>query len=150
MMHIVSSAVNTLLNIYGWLIFKKKVRVHGLFVVGNRKNIKIGENVAINSGVFIQGHSCIDVGDDVVLSPRCMLLDSGLQIEGICKAKPRKPHIRTSIKIGNNVWIGAGAIILPGVSVGDNCVVGAGSVVTKDVPPSAVMAGNPARIIRDL
>ena len=54
------------------------------------------------------------------------------------------------IRIGNGVWIGGGAIVLPGVTIGDGCVVGAGSVVTHDLPPGSVAAGNPARIIRTL
>jgi maltose O-acetyltransferase len=54
------------------------------------------------------------------------------------------------VVIGNNVWVGGGAIINPGVKIGDNAVIGAGSVVTKDIPPDAVAAGNPARIIKTI
>lgn len=52
--------------------------------------------------------------------------------------------------IGNNVWIGAGAIILPGIAIGDNSVIGAGSVVTKDVPANVVAVGNPCRVLREI
>jgi len=135
--------------VYGLLVLHSRVRVHGFFVVGNRKNITIGRNVAINHGVYIQGHDCVVIGDDVVLSPRCVILDSGLNIEDISCRKRRKDHIKTMTRIGNNVWIGAGAIILPGVSLGNNCVVGAGSVVTKSFSSSLVIAGNPARVIRE-
>lgn len=54
------------------------------------------------------------------------------------------------VRIGRNCWIGAGAVILPGVTIGDNTVVGAGSVVTKDLPPNVVAAGNPCRILREI
>ena len=138
------------LTIYGILVFHRRVRVHGFFVVGNPKNVTVGTNVAINHGVYIQGHGCVIIGDNVVLSPRCIILDSGLSIDDVTCQKERKGHIKTMTAIGNNVWIGAGAIILPGVSLGDNCIVGAGSVVTKSFPSSSVVAGNPARVLREV
>ena len=137
-------------KIYGFLIFRKPVRIHGLFKVGNRSNITIGNNLAINYGVYIQGHSKVIIGNNVVLSPRCMLLDSGLNIQDIENARIRKEHIKGGIHIGNNVWVGANAIILPGVVIGDNSIVGAGSVVTKTFPPNVIIAGNPAKIIKRL
>jgi maltose O-acetyltransferase len=135
---------------YGLLIFRKRVRVHGFFLVGNPRNVIVGRNLAINHGVYIQGHDCVTIGDDVVLSPRCMILDSGLRVDDVNDRKERKEHIKTMTSIGHNVWIGAGAIILPGVSLGDNCIVGAGSVVTKSFPASSLVAGNPARVLREL
>lgn len=134
---------------YGFLVFRKRVRVHGFFTVGNRKNVTVGKNLAINHGVYIQGHDCVKIGDDVVLSPRCIILDSGLRVDDVNRGKARKEHIKTTTTIGNNVWVGAGAIILPGVSLGDNCVVGAGSVVTKSFPASSLIVGNPARVLRE-
>ncbi len=138
------------LTVYGFLVFRKRVRVHGFFVVGNAKNVTIGRNVAVNHGVYIQGHDCVTIGDNVVLSPRCMILDSGLSVDDVSLGKERKEHIKTMTNIGHNVWVGAGAIILPGVSLGDNCVVGAGSVVTRSFPASSLVAGNPARVLREL
>jgi maltose O-acetyltransferase len=65
---------------------------------------------------------------------------------------PRRDKLEAArpITIGNNVWIGGGAIILPGVTVGENSVIGAGAVVTKDVPANVVAVGNPARVIRSI
>ena len=138
------------LTIYGYYIFRKKIRVHGLFVVGNRRNVRVGRNLAINYGVYIQGHNSVCIGYNVVLSPHSMILDSGLKFSDITNKKERKQHIEETINIGNNVWIGAGAIILPGVSLGDNSVVGAGSVVTKSVPSYSLVVGNPAKVLRKI
>ena len=90
----------------------------------------------------------IDIGDDVQIGPAVQLYtaqhptDPGTRRVGLESASP--------IRIGSNVWIGGGAIILPGVTIGDNSVVGAGSIVVRDVPPANVVVGNPARIIRAL
>lgn len=139
-----------LLSIYGYMVFRKKVKVHGFFTIMNPRNVQIGEHLSINHGVFIQGRNKIILGDNVTLSPCCMLLDSGYNLEDIRDCKPCKRHIDATITIGNGVWIGASAIILPGVSIGDNSVVGAGSVVTKSFPSRLVIAGNPAKILREI
>lgn len=134
------------LGAYGHYVFGRRVGVLGLFYVGNRRNVVIGNDCGINHGVFILGHNRIEIGSAVVLSARCMLIDSGLELSGYAKKKFPE-HTAGFIKIEDGVWIGAGAIILPGVTVGTKSVVGAGSVVTKDVPPFTVVAGNPARPI---
>jgi acetyltransferase-like isoleucine patch superfamily enzyme len=138
------------LSLYGYIIFRKRVRVHGFFKVLNAANVQIGKNVSINHGVFIQGRNRIILGDNVTLSPYCMLFDSGLDIEDIHGKQVPVRHVDSTITIENGVWIGGGAIVLPGVSIGANSIVGAGSVVTRSVPPSVIIAGNPARIIREM
>ena len=111
-------------------------------------NIRLGRNVFINYQCIFLDCARIDVGDDVQIGPAVQLytaihpLDPAVRRSGLESADP--------IRIGNNVWTGGGAIILPGVTIGDNSVIGAGSVVTRDVPPATVVAGNPARIIRAL
>lgn len=134
------------LNLYGFFVFRKRVGVLGVFYVGNRRNVTIGSDCGINSGVFILGHNRIDIGSRVVLSARCMLIDSGLSIKDY-STKDFPEHVNNFIKIEDGVWIGAGAIILPGVTVGQKSIVGAGSVVTRDVAPFTIVAGNPARPI---
>lgn len=138
-----------LLQVKGYLIFGRKVRIFGNFKVAHPWNVTIGSNCRVNYGVFILAHTRIEIGSGVVLSARCMLLDAGLKLSNFA-VEDFPEHFESYIKIEDAAWIGAGAIILPGVTIGRKSVVGAGSVVTKDVPPCTVVAGNPARIIRHL
>lgn len=128
-----------------FLVFRKRVYAHGNFKVANRRNVTIGEKCSINSGVFILGRCRIRIGNRVTLSAGSMLLDSGLDL-----ASWQRLHIDGFITIEDDVWIGAGAIILPNVVLGQGCVIGAGSVVTKSVPRNCLYAGNPARLVRVL
>lgn len=134
-------------RIFGYLIFGKKVYVHDFFYVGDRKNVRIGNRCSINIDVYIPAQCRVEIGDDVTLSARCMLLDSGLNI---ADNNSSRDHIEGSIKIEDGVWVGAGAIILPNVVIGAGSIIGAGSVVTRSVPRMCVVAGNPARILRRL
>ena len=90
----------------------------------------------------------IYIGDGTMIGPNVTIatgahpLDPALRNRGL--------QLNHPVKIGKNVWIGAGAVLLPGVSVGDGAVIGAGSVVTKDVPAGTVAVGNPCRVIRKL
>jgi maltose O-acetyltransferase len=110
--------------------------------------IHIGKRTYINFGAVLLDVAAIIIGDDVQVGPNVQLLtpthplDPGLRRAKYEAAKP--------IKIGNNVWLGGGVIILPGVSIGENTIVGAGAVVTKNLPENVVAVGNPARIIRSL
>ena len=105
--------------------------------------VELGDNSGIGINAFISG-KCI-IGDDVMMGPDCMIYCSNHRVDdttttmrgqGIQDEKP--------VYIGNDVWIGARVIILPGVHIGNHCIIGAGAVVTKDVPDWAVAAGNPA------
>ncbi len=110
-------------------------------------DLRIGDNSGVGVNALIASH--VTIGNDVMMGPDCMLFTSnhGMQSTQIpmWKQKSTEPD---PILIGNDVWIGARVIILPGVTVGDGAVVGAGSVVTKDVPSYAIVAGNPAKLIR--
>lgn len=132
-----------ILQLWGYAVFRKRVYVHGPFAVGNRLNVSVGEGCSINRGVYILGHNSVQIGNRVTLSARCMLMDSGLAMEG------ERRHVKAQIVIEDDVWVGAGAIILPDVVLGRGCVIGAGSIVTKSVPPGCVYVGNPARMLRD-
>ena len=110
--------------------------------------ISLGSRVFVNYGLVALDVAPITIGDDVQLGPNVQLLtpthplDPGLRRAKWEAAKP--------IVIGPNAWLGGGVIVLPGVTVGENAVVGAGAVVTTDVPANVVVAGNPARVIRQL
>ena len=111
-------------------------------------NIRIGTRAFINYNCVFLDCAPIEIGDDLQMGPAVQLYaathppDRATRAAGLEYAKP--------IRLGNGVWIGGGAIVLPGITIGDGCVVGAGSVVTHDLPPGSVAAGNPARIIRSL
>lgn len=109
-------------------------------------NISLGARFFANFDCVMLDCAPIVIGDDVLIAPKVGLytanhaLDARERAEGACWAEP--------IAIGDRVWIGGGVTVLPGVVIGDEAVIGAGSVVTRDVPSGAVVAGNPARVIR--
>lgn len=111
-------------------------------------NIRLGRNAFINYNCVFLDCAPIEIGDDLQMGPAVQLYTA---------AHPLEPAVHRSgleyalpIRIGHDVWIGGGAIILPGVTIGDSSVIGAGSVVVRDVPPASVVVGNPARIVRAL
>ena len=110
------------------------------------RNIRVGKNVFINHACTFMDRGGITLGDNVFIGPKVCLITEN---HGIL---PSERRILTSkpVTLCNNVWVGAGAIVLPGVTVGENSVVGAGAVVTHDVPPYTVVAGNPARVIKTI
>jgi maltose O-acetyltransferase len=111
-------------------------------------NVVAGHNLFINYNCVMIDCAPIVIGDDVQLGPAVQIytahhpLDAAARREGLESASP--------VTIGDNVWIGGGAVICPGIVIGDDAVIGAGSVVTRDVPAGAVVAGNPARILREV
>lgn len=128
---------------------KPDVYVHGPIFVGKRRNVKIGKHCSVNRGVIIQAFNDTRIGSGVVLSVNCMLLDGNLDHEGMVE-NGKRGHIPSYVHIGDQAWIGAGAILLPGVTVGPRSIVAAGSVVSGTFPEGVLIAGNPARVIRKL
>lgn len=110
-------------------------------------DITVGRNVFVNQNCTFYDLGGLDIADDVMIGPNVSLITSGHPIE---PSRRRDGVIAKPIAIGRNVWIGAGATIIGGVTVGENSVVAAGSVVTKDVPPNTLVGGNPARVIRSI
>ena len=110
--------------------------------------IRIGARTFINYNLTALDVAPITIGADCQIGPSVQLLTPTHPLE----PQPRKDKLEAAqpITIGDNVWIGGGAIVLPGVTIGDNSVVGAGAVVTKDVPANVVVVGNPARVVREL
>lgn len=127
-------------------MFGQSIEVFGDFTVDNPANIRFGTGCAINAGVHMVGRNGITIGNNVVLSARCLLIDAGLEPRLPADGGPRT-YREAPIVIADDVWIGAGAIVLAGVSIGKGAAVGAGSVVTRDVAAGATVVGNPARPI---
>lgn len=128
---------------------KGTVYVHGRIDIGRRRNIKIGNYCSVNRGVHIQGFSDVRIGSWVVLSPYCMILDGNLDHKNLVRTGKRD-HIAGCVEIGDYVWVGAGAIILPGTSIGPRSIIAAGSVVAESFPEDVLVAGNPARVVKKL
>ena len=107
-----------------------------------------GRNVYANFGLTLVDDGDIYVGDNVMFGPHVTLATAGHPV--LPELREKGMQFNQPIRIGRNVWIGAGAIVLPGVTIGDGTVVGAGSVVTKDLPENVVAVGNPCRILREI
>ncbi len=114
--------------------------------VGFGKNLRVGKNVFFNTGCTIIDRGGVTIGDDTFLGPNVSLITTN---HGLAPSE-RRSTVSKPIVLGKNVWIGAGAIVLPGVTIGDNSVVGAGAVVTRNIPANTVAAGNPACVLRSL
>ena len=110
-------------------------------------DLSIGDNSGVGVDSLISFG--VTIGSDVMMGPECMIFTNnhGMERRDIPMWKQKSSALQP-VTIGNDVWIGARVIILPGVHVGDGAVIGAGSIVTKDVPSFGIVAGNPAHLIR--
>lgn len=118
------------------------------FFVDYGENIYVGARTFINFNLTALDVAPIRIGEDCQIGPNVQLLTPTHPLE----PGPRRDKLEGSkpITIGDNVWLGGGVIVCPGVSIGENSVIGAGSVVTKDIPANALAVGNPARVVREL
>lgn len=118
------------------------------FICDYGYQISVGKNLYMNHGCIILDGGGVSFGNNVMVGPQCGFhtaghpLDSETRNRGIEYTKP--------IKIGDDVWIGAGVHVMPGVTIGSNTVIGGGSVVTKDIPSGVLAAGNPCKVIRKI
>ena len=109
-------------------------------------NIELGENFYANHNLVILDGAKVTFGDNVFIGPDCGFHTAGHPID--FERRNRGLEYAYSITVGDNVWIGAGVQVMPGVSIGSNVVIGGGSVVVKDIPGNCVAVGNPCKVIR--
>ena len=112
------------------------------------KHVHFGKNVYANFGLTMVDDTHIYVGDCTMFAPNVVVATAGHPIDPSLRA--RGLQYNAAVHIGKNCWIGAGALIMPGVTIGDNTVIGAGSVVTRDIPAGVVAVGNPCRVMREI
>lgn len=112
------------------------------------KHTHIGSNVYANFNLTLVDDTDIFIGDNVMFGPNVVVATAGHPVEPELRRKAAQFNI--PVHIGKNVWVGAGAVLLPGVQIGENSVIGAGSVVTRDIPPNVVAVGNPCRVLREI
>lgn len=111
-------------------------------------NIRVGENFYANFNLVILDEAPVTFGDNVFIAPNCGFYTAGHPIDAVERNKGLE--YARPISVGDNVWIGAGVSVLPGVTIGDNCVIGAGSVVVRDIPSGSVAVGNPCKVVKTL
>ena len=111
-------------------------------------HVHFGDNVYANFNLTLVDDGHIYVGDQVMFGPNVTVATAGHPIDP--KLRGRGLQFNKDVHIGANSWIGAGAIIMPGVTIGKNVVIGAGSIVTKDIPDNVIAVGNPCKILREV
>jgi acetyltransferase-like isoleucine patch superfamily enzyme len=111
-------------------------------------SIRIARRVWLGPYVVVYGHGGVDIGEETLISMHATILSSNHSVPQVGMFIRDTPDVLLPTKIGRDVWVGANAVILGGVTIGDGAVVGAGAVVTRDVEAGAIVAGIPARIVR--
>ena len=111
-------------------------------------HVHFGDNVYANFNLTLVDDGHIYVGDQVMFGPNVTVATAGHPIDP--KLRGRGLQFNKDVHIGANSWIGAGAIIMPGVTIGKNVVIGAGSIVTKDIPDNVIAVGNPCKVLREV
>jgi maltose O-acetyltransferase len=111
-------------------------------------NIHIGTDFYANHGLVILDGARVSIGNHVFIAPNVGIHTAGHPLDA--ERRNAGQEYALPVTIGDNVWIGAGVTLVPGVCVGNNSVIGAGSVVTRDIPPDVVAVGNPCRVIREI
>ena len=111
------------------------------------QGIECGSPVIMNPMCYFAAKGGIIIGDYVTFSAGAKILSSSLRVEN---GQILQKHVHKPVKLGNHVWIGAGAMVCPGVTIGENTIIAAGAVVTKDIPANCVAGGIPAKVIKSL
>ena len=126
----------------------REVHIEAPFHCDYGYNIEVGDNFFANYNLIILDVGKVRIGKNAQIAPNVAIYTAGHPIHPESRNSGYEYGI--SVTIGDNVWIGGNAVIMPGVTIGDNVVIGAGSVVTKDIPANVIAAGNPCRVIREI
>lgn len=110
--------------------------------------LAIGDNVSLNFGVTVVCRSSIQIGNDVRIGELASIRDNDHNFNAVGTPISKQGYTNASVTIGQRVWIGRGAVIMPGVTIGQDAIIGANSVVTKSIPPNSIAVGAPAKVIR--
>jgi len=117
-------------------------------IFGDSENISIGDHVYIGPEAYFWGNGGITIEDHVIIGPRVTVLSSSHRYEGAEAIPYDGTTLLGPVRFCSHIWVGACSVIVPSVTIGEGAVVAMGSVVTKDVPPCAVVGGNPAEVIK--
>lgn len=112
------------------------------------RHVHFGKNVYANFNLTLVDDTHIYIGDYTMLGPNVIIATAGHPI--LPELREKAYQYNLPVHIGRNCWLGAGVVVLPGVTIGDNTVIGAGSIVTKDIPANVVAVGNPCRVMRPI
>ena len=119
------------------------------------KKIRFGHDVQINDYVHISAIEKVEIGDNVLMASHVYISDNshGIYSGGVNESSPLTPpkdreYITAPVRIGKNVWLGEGVIVMPGVEIGDGCVIGAHSIVNKSIPANCIAVGAPAKVVK--
>ena len=112
------------------------------------RHVHLGSNIYANAGLKLVDDTHIYIGDCTMLGPNVVIATAGHPIDPELRSQGLQYNM--PVHIGKNCWLGAGVIVMPGITIGDNTVIGAGSVVTKDIPAGVVAVGNPCRVLRQV
>jgi acetyltransferase-like isoleucine patch superfamily enzyme len=131
----------------GRIIIKQQCELsQGIVLKAYGGEIKIGKNTFLGEYVTIYGHGGVEIGENTLIAMHSCIISSNHTITNRDTLIRSQPDILLPVKIGNDVWIGAGVKILGGVTVSDGCIIGAGAVVSKSLPPYSIAVGVPAQI----
>lgn len=133
----------------GKLVIGSRCRLHpGAILAPYGGVIALGDRVSVNPYSVLYGHGGLTIGNDVRIAAHVVIVPMNHGFDDLTTTIKRQPVMALGIRIGDDVWIGAGARILDGVSIANGCVIGAGAVVTKSTVANGIYGGVPARLIR--